>query len=338
MLGAVQNFSPVRYAVRSSSPAELSQQQSFHITSVASSSSSPFTSTFTDRYLTPASHHLYTTSSASETLSTPSAFFQAGPDTADIEIDTQEDIVDERSFTDAKLTTPTRTLKSRTHYDDPALQVTQFRLVGACIVERLPRCFPPRTQAEREYDEEIKKQDEAEWKVRTKQYKVKRETSVLEKTFAEMERRFGILKASKNTPEEDADLKNIERRLDHRLYLIVKKNRGEHQWQLPQGGWEEGETMRQCAERELREECGKELSTYTIGNAPSAHYAYALPSPDSQGNDGAKVFFYRMYHLEGKPTLDENELIDYAWVTKKEMNTFLSPELFGALDDVLVDF
>lgn len=46
----------------------------------------------------------------------------------------------------------------------------------------------------------------------------------------------------------EADLKNdrhsIDRRLQDSLFLIVKRNRGDNQWQFPQGKWAEGETMR----------------------------------------------------------------------------------------------
>lgn len=37
----------------------------------------------------------------------------------------------------------------------------------------------------------------------------------------------------------------LERRLDSILYLLVKKPRREHAWQMPQGGLEEGETLLQ---------------------------------------------------------------------------------------------
>jgi hypothetical protein len=45
-----------------------------------------------------------------------------------------------------------------------------------------------------------------------------------------------------------------------------------------------------------------------------------------------------MYHLDGAPQLKEDELVDYAWVTKDEMKEFFSPELFQAVDDLVVDF
>lgn len=39
------------------------------------------------------------------------------------------------------------------------------------------------------------------------------------------------------------DQRSLQRRLDQVLYLLVKKPRKEHAWQMPQGGVEEGESL-----------------------------------------------------------------------------------------------
>lgn len=39
------------------------------------------------------------------------------------------------------------------------------------------------------------------------------------------------------------DRRSLQRRLDQVLYLLVKKPRKEHAWQMPQGGVEEGESL-----------------------------------------------------------------------------------------------
>jgi hypothetical protein len=41
------------------------------------------------------------------------------------------------------------------------------------------------------------------------------------------------------------DRKSMERKCAESLYLIVKRNRQENQWQFPQGKWLEGESLRQ---------------------------------------------------------------------------------------------
>lgn len=52
--------------------------------------------------------------------------------------------------------------------------------------------------------------------------------------------------APRETPADLAnDMKAVQRKLDRVLYLLVKKARQEHAWQMPQGGLEEGESLAQ---------------------------------------------------------------------------------------------
>lgn len=41
------------------------------------------------------------------------------------------------------------------------------------------------------------------------------------------------------------DVRSVQRQLDKVLYLLVKKNRSSHSWQMPQGGLVEGESLLQ---------------------------------------------------------------------------------------------
>lgn len=59
---------------------------------------------------------------------------------------------------------------------------------------------------------------------------------------------------------------------------------------LPQGKREEGETLRQCADRVLKEKCGQDLKVQVFGNAPCGFYKYKYPkSVRSEDSVGAKV-------------------------------------------------
>jgi len=52
--------------------------------------------------------------------------------------------------------------------------------------------------------------------------------------------------ASRETEaDREGDMRSLRRRLDQMLYLLVKKPRGHHSWQMPQGGLEEGESLLQ---------------------------------------------------------------------------------------------
>ena len=50
--------------------------------------------------------------------------------------------------------------------------------------------------------------------------------------------------ASRETEaDRSRDMKSLQRKLDRVLYLLVKKPRKEHAWQMPQGGLEEQESL-----------------------------------------------------------------------------------------------
>ena len=50
--------------------------------------------------------------------------------------------------------------------------------------------------------------------------------------------------ASRETEADRSDdRKSLHRKLDRVLYLLVKKPRSDHAWQMPQGGLEEGESL-----------------------------------------------------------------------------------------------
>ncbi|KAI9280049.1 hypothetical protein BY458DRAFT_553465 [Sporodiniella umbellata] len=73
-------------------------------------------------------------------------------------------------------------------------------------------------------------------------------------------------------------LHSINRKPDEVLYLVVKKPRRHHAWQFPQGGQEENETASEGALRELKEECGSELSVRLLDTCkPIGIYQYRFP-------------------------------------------------------------
>lgn len=76
----------------------------------------------------------------------------------------------------------------------------------------------------------------------------------------------------------NGNLKDLTRMPDEVLYLVVKKPRKNHAWQFPQGGQDEGETPAEAALRELREECGEELSVRLVDTQdPIGTYKYDFP-------------------------------------------------------------
>lgn len=47
------------------------------------------------------------------------------------------------------------------------------------------------------------------------------------------------------------DRKSLYRKLDKKLFLIVKRGRDQHTWQFPQGDWVKGEMIREVSSNAL---------------------------------------------------------------------------------------
>jgi large subunit ribosomal protein L46 len=136
------------------------------------------------------------------------------------------------------------------------------------------------------------------------------------------------------------DIKSLDRALQRTLYLIVKKPRDQHAWQFPQGAVEDGEYLHDAAERELAEECGKNMDVWFVGRQPIGHYTYKFSEDHvkkNPGANGAKVFFMKAHVFAGQCNPDNKEVVDFAWVTKDELPQYVSPEYFDAVKDILSD-
>ena len=63
------------------------------------------------------------------------------------------------------------------------------------------------------------------------------------------EQELSAFQAATRTTEADrtGDQHSVDRQLDKCLYLLVRKERREHCWQMPQGALEEGESLLQVS-------------------------------------------------------------------------------------------
>lgn len=134
-------------------------------------------------------------------------------------------------------------------------------------------------------------------------------------------------KLASRTTEADKteDIKSLNRKLEENLVLVTKQKLGHKDfWILPQGLWTNGETLRETAERILKESCGKHLTVRFYGNAPCGFYKYKYPKEKrEQSNvEGAKIFFFKATLLDGNVE-QSNTWTDYEWATIKELNNRL---------------
>ena len=85
---------------------------------------------------------------------------------------------------------------------------------------------------------------------------------------------------TRSKADEENDLRSMQRELSRPLRLVVElkwpTSEGDDtwKWDLPTTKWREGETMRETAERALRENCGDGLKVQVLGNAPFAMYKF----------------------------------------------------------------
>ncbi|KAG8256854.1 39S ribosomal protein L46, mitochondrial [Homalodisca vitripennis] len=127
---------------------------------------------------------------------------------------------------------------------------------------------------------------------------------------------------AKRVTQEDikCDVSSTNRKLSESLLLIVKQNIGKKStWVLPQGIHQEGETMRQTAERVLSEICGSSLQTKFLGNAPCGFYKYRYPkSANKFPSVGMKIFFFKAQLLKGN--VSSTVCPDFQWLSHNELS------------------
>lgn len=139
--------------------------------------------------------------------------------------------------------------------------------------------------------------------------------------------------------DEKNDLKSTDRKLDKNLLFITKENIGNNeQWVFPQDKLQEQESLRQAAERIIKEKYGRKTKVKFYGNAPCGYYKYKYPKPVRENTEavGAKIFFMKVQYLTG--ILQERETLkDYCWITKKELSDHLVPSYQSAVNSFLLD-
>ncbi|KAK9727780.1 hypothetical protein K7432_001557 [Basidiobolus ranarum] len=150
-----------------------------------------------------------------------------------------------------------------------------------------------------------------------------------------LKRKFDLNKELKHDSE---DVHSVTRKPNESLYLLVKKPRPERAWQFPQGGVEIGETLVEAGKRELSEECGTDLKVDFQKSSPLGHIRYQFPDyhiqkfPDALG---AEVYFMEANFISGQVKVDQDEIVDHAWLTKQEMQKYVEEDYYDNIKNMI---
>jgi large subunit ribosomal protein L46 len=134
--------------------------------------------------------------------------------------------------------------------------------------------------------------------------------------------------------DKNNNTKSLNRKLDESLMLMVEENIDNKKIMLlPQLKWNEGETLRQTAERIVQEKMGPELKVHFYGNAPCGFYKYKYNAADKKEAVGAKIFFYRASYKSGEVS---NKKTKFEWINEEELKSKVRASYYQSVSQFLV--
>lgn len=107
--------------------------------------------------------------------------------------------------------------------------------------------------------------------------------------------------------------------------ILLGRRTDNHQWGYSGGSIELGETVEECAKRELFEEMGlvaEELEFFMVNSGPETHYIY--PNGDEVYNVEI-IYLCRSYH--GEPRRQESEVEELRFFSLEELPEEISPPI-----------
>lgn len=137
-----------------------------------------------------------------------------------------------------------------------------------------------------------------------------------------------------STSENEMNLKSLDRRLDDTLMLLCSQNIDKKDvFALPHAKWNEGESLRQTAERIVKENLGAELKVSFYGNAPCGVYKYKYKTAGQSAAVGVKTFFYRASYKTGQVS---EKSAKFEWVNEEEFKGKVRPSYYQSVSQFLV--
>ncbi|KAN0023854.1 hypothetical protein ACTFIV_008243 [Dictyostelium citrinum] len=232
---------------------------------------------------------------------------------------------------------------------DPKYQ-DKYKYTSGVIIERFPSLNPLPNEIEKTYMESYERlqeivrrdpirfvsivEDLPEFKEESRDKKDENLQDEFEEDF------------SKFTPESretEADIKNdrksLDRQLDKSLYLIINKSGSRYDWQFPSTNWVKGESMKNTAERSLRDSLGSNWKYFIPSQAPCGVYKYNVEDDVQEliKAQGIKEFFYRAHYFGGNFQINPKIVKDYLWVTKDELKEYFDEDYYNETVKLIFD-
>ncbi|XP_055608746.1 39S ribosomal protein L46, mitochondrial [Uranotaenia lowii] len=137
--------------------------------------------------------------------------------------------------------------------------------------------------------------------------------------------------------DQKNDLTSLNRKLEETLFLLTEQKLGDKShYLLPQGIHSPGESLRQTAERVLKEVVGDSLTVTFYGNAPVGFYKYKYPAAGRQESIGAKIFFFRCVLGAGSANVKADKKLKFQWLNETEMQKTLKEPYFHSVSQFLL--
>ncbi|XP_058831820.1 large ribosomal subunit protein mL46 [Topomyia yanbarensis] len=233
----------------------------------------------------------------------------------------------------------------------------KWDIYAGVLVERLPVITKTMTPLEvnfkavldkTEFEKSLKSNHELRKEMEKKQTellkagKIDLDSEALKQTAQDLEDayndEFSKFKPSPRVTEADRknDVKSLQRKLEETLILLTEQKLGEKSYYLlPQGRHVAGESLRQTAERVLRESTGDSLKVTFYGHAPVGFYKYKYPAGVRQGTVGAKVFFFRSVLKPDSANISDGKA-KFQWLDQPELEKVLKEPYFNSVSQFLL--
>lgn len=208
---------------------------------------------------------------------------------------------------------------------------TTWQVLAATTLERYPKITPALTEEDiahgkfieemmvaksalyqTEIDQDVKRADEARRIA---------EGGEDRRVAAELASDDFVAASRETRADREDDRLSLNRKLADKLFLMVKHEGGE--MRMPQALNQEGESLRETAERSLEGVVSEDTKVHFLGNTPChvETIEFGSDHPLASQFKGSKVFYYRAALAEGTATvtLDSKDYGGYQWLTRAEM-------------------